>query len=67
MDYFYLYAAVAGVFMLLYWQRQRRIHKVSAGALAAAVQSGMVEPPSLHPIIDPGRCIGSGACITDCP
>jgi thioredoxin reductase/NAD-dependent dihydropyrimidine dehydrogenase PreA subunit len=26
-----------------------------------------VEPPSLHPVIDPVRCIGSGSCAQACP
>jgi len=67
MDYVYLYAAVACIFIALYRLRQKRIHRESSGALAAAVQSGLTEPPSLHPVIDPGRCIGSGACATACP
>ena len=25
------------------------------------------EPPSLHPVIDPARCIGCGACTNACP
>jgi thioredoxin reductase (NADPH) len=32
-----------------------------------AVSSGMTEPPSLHPIIDPIACIGSAACVKICP
>lgn len=67
MDYLYLYAGVACIFIFLYRARQRRIHRKSASALAAAVQSGMLEPPSLHPVIDPARCIGSGSCATACP
>ncbi len=27
----------------------------------------MVEPPSLHPVIDPIMCIGCGACVPACP
>jgi len=67
MDYWYLYAAFACGFMALYTLRQKKIHQSSASKLAEAVQSGMVEPASLHPVIDPGRCIGSGSCATACP
>jgi thioredoxin reductase (NADPH) len=67
MDYWYLYAAFACGFMALYTLRQKKIHRNSASKLAEAVQSGMVEPASLHPVIDPGRCIGSGACASACP
>jgi len=30
-------------------------------------QSGLHEPVSLHPIIDPARCIGCGSCVAACP
>jgi thioredoxin reductase (NADPH) len=33
----------------------------------AAIDAGMTEPPSLHPVIDPAKCIGCGACTHACP
>ncbi len=33
----------------------------------AAIEAGATEPPSLHPIIDPAKCIGCGACTHACP
>ena len=33
----------------------------------AAINAGATEPPSLHPIIDPAKCIGCGACTHACP
>ncbi len=32
-----------------------------------AVAAGLTEPTSLHPVFDPGLCIGSGACASACP
>lgn len=30
-------------------------------------QAGLTEPASLHPVIDPARCLGCAACIRACP
>jgi len=32
-----------------------------------AERDGLLEPPSLHPVIDPLRCIGCAACDAACP
>ena len=32
-----------------------------------SVEAGLGEPPSLHPVIDPLRCLGSSSCVTACP
>jgi thioredoxin reductase/NAD-dependent dihydropyrimidine dehydrogenase PreA subunit len=30
-------------------------------------EAGLTEPASLHPLIDPGKCMGCGTCIKACP
>ncbi len=55
--------AVVAVHIVL---RVRR-NAASARQLDAAVEAGLTEPTSLHPVIDPARCIGSGSCVTRCP
>ncbi|MDH5444230.1 MAG: NAD(P)-binding domain-containing protein [Gammaproteobacteria bacterium] len=32
-----------------------------------AIEAGLTEPASLHPVMNPGNCIGCGACVTACP
>lgn len=32
-----------------------------------AVESGLTEPASLHPVVDSSICMGSGACVAACP
>jgi thioredoxin reductase/ferredoxin len=67
MPYLYIYALVVLAVMALYIRRQRRIHATHSRELEQAVQSGLAEPPSLHPIVDPVRCMGSGSCAKACP
>jgi thioredoxin reductase/Pyruvate/2-oxoacid:ferredoxin oxidoreductase delta subunit len=52
---------------VLYLKRQRRIHGRHSAELEQAIQSGLMEPPSLHPVVDPALCMGSGACVKACP
>ncbi|MEN0061113.1 MAG: NAD(P)-binding domain-containing protein [Myxococcota bacterium] len=46
-------------------QTQRQITKARADQSDAKAKGAL--PPSLHPKIDPDRCIGSGSCVTVCP
>ena len=39
----------------------------AAAVRDAAIRDGLVEPPSLHPIINESRCIGCRSCIAVCP
>lgn len=67
MDYIYLYAGIVAVFMFLYVRRQRRIHAEHEAELQTIEEAGLVEPASLHPVINLTRCIGSGSCVKACP
>ena len=67
MNYLYLYAAVIVAVMVLYLRRQKKVQAVDKAQLQESIESGLAEPPSLHPVIDPYRCIGSSSCVTVCP
>jgi thioredoxin reductase (NADPH) len=67
MNYLYLYAVVFVVVVVLYMRRQNRIHTTDSAELQLAIQSGLAEPASLHPVVDPAKCIGSGSCTKACP
>ena len=56
-----LYAVPLAIFVAIYVMRRRRSERESASRLSEANASGMNEPASLHPRIDPRRCLGSAA------
>lgn len=51
----------------LYLRKQIKASRVVEDKIQKAVQDGTFEPVSLHPEIDLGTCIRSGACIEACP
>jgi thioredoxin reductase (NADPH) len=55
------------VVVLIYLRKQRRESKIVAEKIEKAKQHGLFEPVSLHPVIDQGSCIKTGACIAACP
>jgi thioredoxin reductase (NADPH) len=52
---------------LIYFLRDRKRSATAESVLQKAVERGMDEPVSLHPYIDPAKCIGAGACVKACP
>jgi thioredoxin reductase (NADPH) len=62
-----VYALPLALIFGLYWRRRSEEDRRSREVQRMAVNAGLVEPASLHPIIDPTRCIGCGSCIKACP
>ncbi len=52
-----------GIYMYQWRRREGR----AALVLDRSIKSGLIEPPSLHPEINPLICMGSGACTRACP
>lgn len=46
---------------------QFRKHSRAIKKLNDSKGSGMTEPASLHPLIDPSLCLGCGTCVSACP
>lgn len=61
------YILVLGAIWASYFVWRKRADRASRAALAANVEAGLTEPASLHPLIDPVRCLGCGACLRACP
>ncbi len=55
------------IFVVPYYRKQRRLEDVALEAEKEAVKYGLKEPASLHPVVDPGSCIGTGNCVDICP
>jgi thioredoxin reductase (NADPH) len=62
-----IYAVPIGLIWAFYILWQLRAEAKSRAAKAAAIEAGLVEPASLHPIIDPAKCLACGSCVTACP
>ncbi|MBI5461062.1 MAG: NAD(P)-binding domain-containing protein [Gammaproteobacteria bacterium] len=63
----YVYLIPIVLIVALYWGLQRRRHARNLAALEQTRVAGLTEPASLHPLLDPARCIGCGSCVTACP
>ena len=65
------YALLIVGYVLFLWfrhvRKRRRKESAHVAELQEAIAKGMTEPPSLHPVINPTRCIGSGSCVRACP
>jgi len=55
--------------LLAVWLRRRRarLERISSETHATSRAAGLIDPVSLHPVIDPAICIGCGSCVKACP
>ncbi len=63
----FVYAVPFFAIWLIYSSSKRRFEARSVQAKKEAEESGLVEPASLHPVIDPAKCLGCGSCVAACP
>jgi thioredoxin reductase/NAD-dependent dihydropyrimidine dehydrogenase PreA subunit len=67
MTYYAIYL-VPMLLVVMFFVRSRVKHEREAyGTLDEAAESGLLEPPTLHPEFILSKCIGSGACVKVCP
>lgn len=58
---------MTAIAFLPFWLRHRRVERDSARREEEARREGLDQPATLHPVVDPERCIGSGGCVAVCP
>jgi thioredoxin reductase/NAD-dependent dihydropyrimidine dehydrogenase PreA subunit len=64
---YFIYGVPLLLVLLLFARKRRRLERLSAEAHTISHEAGLLDPASLHPVIDPSRCIGCGSCIKACP
>ncbi len=70
LEQFLVYLIVAlfvGLILWWYLRSQKLKTKRVDVKIQMAKEAGLHEPLSLHPVINPDMCIGSGACVVACP
>jgi thioredoxin reductase/ferredoxin len=61
------YALPLALVWAVYFGVRKNAERRSVSKRQAAAEAGLLEPPTLHPEIDPIRCVGCGACVRACP
>jgi len=62
-----IYLVPLAIIIFVYLRGRKKKEKSAVIQLKEATEAGLTEPSSLHPQIDPKRCLGSGSCIKACP
>ena len=64
----YIIIFLVGFLILAFYLRKiKKSSQLTKAKIESAKKFGLYEPVSLHPIIDPDKCRGSGACVEACP
>ena len=62
-----IYGAALSTIWATYTALSRRHELRNLGIKTAAIEAGLTEPSTLHPVIDPTFCVGCGTCAKACP
>ncbi|HEB89199.1 MAG TPA: 4Fe-4S dicluster domain-containing protein [Deltaproteobacteria bacterium] len=62
-----VYVPILGLIWFFYAHRAKGRSQHDAAVLAQSIEDGLMQPASLHPVIDPSLCLGCGTCVDACP
>ncbi len=63
----WIYPAILFTVWGLYIGLKTRKKRAAVRARREAIDAGLIEPASLHPVINHNRCLGCGSCAAACP
>lgn len=66
LPYYALYVLPMVILIGLYLRSRVKHEKRSSAVWNEAVESGLTEPATLHPVFNLNRCFGGGACVKSC-
>ncbi len=62
-----IYAVPLAFVFFYYLYSKKKKETAAATQLQENIEAGLTEPATLHPLIDPNKCMGAGSCIPVCP
>ncbi len=65
-----LYIIYAVPLILIWWlysHHRQSVHVASSDIFEDSRSAGLLEPASLHPVINANLCVGCGSCVKACP
>lgn len=64
---FEIYLIPLAVVVFFYFIKRNRKETAALEELKEVMEAGLTEPSSLHPSIDPNKCLCSASCVSACP
>jgi thioredoxin reductase/Pyruvate/2-oxoacid:ferredoxin oxidoreductase delta subunit len=66
-DFYLIYLLPIILIWIVYSSHKHLKSKKNLAVMQEEIEAGLSEPASLHPLIDPAKCMGCGTCVKACP